>query len=343
KLEPFLPLAAGSVFTFLIKVKNPYWYNFTAHAMRHSLPAKYLFTNRPEAGLSKTAPSLSVTAPAFNPARTWEMGELASIGGGNLAAALKTDPAAGDFSDPFTDFNYATTADRLALPKLFEYRFDPKAAAPTSAVFTLKTTGGVTVKTITKNFPPTQPSPTSCSVDLRLQDTLPGDPILAVADGRYVLEISVNGNPFGSPQPVYLLDELPADDSVFAVVEMVHEAGLPANFHLLNADGSIRATKDPVTNRWKNESVFDIRLAAKRSFWLYNVASNNGQTAGDVTQAGGAEKLVTLKPRRATRAFQQVGYGVNQTQFLPNPSNLQLSYDPVAGRFLSEIFISLPT
>ena len=344
RLKPKFNVPDGSRFTFFLKARNPFWHSMTNHAMKYPLPAKYLLTNRRETGDGKAAPSLSRKEPVFDSVRTWEMGELVNDGN-ELKFVLKTDPAgSSDFSLPIAGNNYANINDRIALPKYFQYRFDPKVGPVTKAEFILKAMNGDEVKKIVKIYDPVEAPPLACTLDFRFQEIPAGETKAPpIADGYYTQGININNAPFGSSQKIKLYDELANDQSVFAVVEMVHEAGLLGGFHLLEPDGAVRAVKIPGTpNRWRNESVFDIRLASRPTYWLYHVQSNNGHTAGDVVQHPDAGHLVTTGARAVTRAAQVVNYGPNQTQFLPSPSNLHLNYDPVGGRFLSEIFISLP-
>ncbi len=343
-LRPIYPMPDGATFTFFLKAKNPNWHNFTSHAVRLPLPAKYLFTNVVEAGDGKVFNSLSRQVPPFNSQRTWEMGELARFGA-NLRFALKHAPTGvGNFSDVITDRRYASSEDRLALAKQFTYRFDRLVLPANTAVFTLRTTGGALVKTV--SLTPSQPGgtlPAEVQVDLRHMDIPPGATVAQpILDGRYQLEVNVNGTAFGTAQTVLLLDELSNDSSVIGVVQIVHNAGRTDAFRLLEPNGDVRAVRIPnTTNRWQNEALFTVRFLSRPTYWTYNLAEANGQNSGDVQQFAGASRLITTKPRHLTRSFQKVAYTANFAQ-LPNPASPKLDFDAAGERFLSEMYLSLP-
>jgi hypothetical protein len=340
---PKYTLPNTAVFSFLLRVRNPYWYNLTNHALRLPWPSVYHFTNRVNADENKTFPSLATLPQDFaaHPYRTWEMGELSSQGG-NIRFATKTDPGAGDFQ-AVTPANinhfWASTADRRALPKVFRFRFDLKVQPVASVAFNLRNlTDNSLVKALSQTF---ATPPDAYTADFRFLTPLPGESQpKPIADGWYTLETLVNGAAFGPVQRVQLRSDLPSDDSVFAAIDIVHEPGLPAPFSLLNGN-ALRLTQDPIDPfRWRPDAVFDIRFLSRPTYWRYRLETGTAATAGQVT-ALDAATLQTNGPVYLTQSFQSIAYGNNAVDFLPNPANLNLKFNPADNQYYSEIFVSL--
>ena len=298
---PFQPLPANAVWTFIIRIRNPYLHNFSNHALRPTLPGCYYFTNQPIVA-GKTPPVLSAPPPAFDANRFWEMGELISDGAGNILCARKRSDQIGDFA-AFPNHHWANTADRIALPKYFNYRFDTKTPVQ-NAVFRLTGPGGAPVfKTIQRQF---ASPPESYRLDLRTLDPLPGDPSAKpVKDGWYELDVTINGALF-ERRSILLRSDMPNDNSVFAIVDIANHP-VQDGFQLLNADQTLRYSPNP--NDGKMEPLrFQIRFLPRATYWQYRIEKYADSTLptddhdyGAVQYVKNTHMLVSAEPRALTR------------------------------------------
>lgn len=330
---PKHPIPAEKLtFSFLIKLRNTYWYNFTNHALKLPWPAKYHFTNRVASDEVKLAPSLSLNPPRFadHAHRTWDMGEL-RIQNNQLQSATKVNPTDGDFEAVNAgkpNYRWANTADRRVLPKSFRFVFDEKSKPVNSVTFRLlRVSDNEEQKVINQAF---STPPEAFQVNFSDQ---PND--------WYLLETLINEQAFGPPQHIQLHDEVAAPD-VFGLVEIVHEAGLPNEFSLFEADGALRLSETPPqSNRWRPQTVFDIRLLSRPMYWRYQIEKGKVPEA-DPIQSLGNKTVQTLIPRYLTQSAQRVDLGGGTTPpFLPGPDNLNLHFDASRGQYFSEIFVSL--
>lgn len=337
---PKTPPPVNSVWSFVLRLRNAHFYNITNHALRPTLPGRYYFSNLNVLDDNGTYCMASLPA-AFSANRFWEMGELANFGTPAtpiIKIAKKTTNSGTDFED-LPDFKWANTADRQAFPKQFRYRFDASLNV-TDATFTLTTPAGEIVKTISRDFS-TSPAPAEITLDFSAKDKLPSEEQpQPIPDGRYNLEIAVNGNPFET-RSVVLRSDLPYDNSVFGLVDITLQPTTD-NSRLLNADGSLNLTPIPNTNpvRYRHP-VFEIRLLSRRTAWHYQIEKNAPAADMDFPEAkytAATRRIVTKTPHRLSLARAPVPLQGNV--FLPSPEKADLKYDPVESQFFSELFLS---
>jgi hypothetical protein len=209
---PKIPLPAPGNWSFIIRLRNAQFHNFTNHALRPSIPGGYYFTNLRAAEDGKTYPSLSTALPVFSADRTWEMGEL--IRDGNEVKAARVREGADQFS-PIAEFNpapgrnrwhhFAHSGDRVALPKRFNYRFDTKFDATNpvqNAGFTLKgAVDNLTYIVINKDYKDAATPPLEQILDFRFLPLPAGAPasqrLQSLTDGSYPAARRLNGRPIG--------------------------------------------------------------------------------------------------------------------------------------------------
>ena len=342
---PKADLPTNLSWTFVLRTRNPYLYSITNHALRATLPAIYYFTNRAGIGEGKKYPSLSTLPPNFSP-RTWEMGELIRPTSGVLTvpSAKKTTIVQSDFGD-IPNHDWANSADRTALPKVFNYRFDPlyNIANPVmDAAFTLADGNGNEVKSIQRNFA-TATAPSQLLLDFSTHDKQPGEvKPRPIANGWYRLTVRLNNVVF-EERTVWLSSDLSDNQSIFGIVEITahHTA---SGFHLIESDGSLRRI---TTAGQPQPPVFQIRLAARRTYWRYYLqkAKINNQPYSEVDFLDTPplkKQLVTKAARQLSAArnpvlLQAAGPSPPLGIALPNPERLELVYDQ--GQYYSELFL----
>lgn len=340
---------ANSAWTFTLRSRNLHLHNITNHAMRPTLAGRYYFSNLRAVEDTKTFPSLATRPSVFTSQRTWEMGELAIVGGA-LNTAKKTTANQADFI-PVSDKQWAHTGDRAAFPKRFNYRFDPSLVA-TAAEFILLTaeTGGTIVKTISKDFSQ-YPGPVETALDFQFLP-LPANPTdedklkpKPLPDGWYFLKIKVNGADFEGKRVLLRSDLQATDSALFGVVE-ISMAQTKADFKLLNIDNSLRLTPIAGSNpvRWA-PPIFEIRLLGRQTYWRYeidhkeNLPSTDITTYTEVVYKGAAQHVVSKAPRRISLAPTYLPIELPAgTGNLPAPDKPDLKYDQ--DQYFSELFLS---
>lgn len=340
---PTRPIKRNRRWTFFIRVKNPDWFLFTNHAMHPTLPARYYFTNRAENG--RAVPILSVDAPDFSNSRTWEMGAIGQSNG-NTYMLKKTTASALDANfqlplDPNT--RWVTQADQIALPKRFRYRFDPIVKPVAQAKFTLFNADGEAVKTIEKSF--TTPSPGDILLDFTaIPAASATQQPTPIPDGRYTLEVSVNGQVFESPR-IVLRSEIPNDPTVIGMIEMEWQDD--DAYRLINTDNTLPGQVDPVTGRWRSNSIFQIRFMPRHVYPQFHFL-NGTNTVSDHTAYDKDPHKVRLKsPVPLLKTRQPLTIKVNNIdKQMPNPEyEFQLLpewNDTVPEVFVSEIKLRSP-
>lgn len=328
------PLPDDTRWTFAIKLKNPAWLNFTNHALRTGLPGRYFFTNDAPTG-SLVLPSLATLPLPFSAARTWEMGSLV-MNGATLLQARRTTSALADFDAVATDFRHPSEADRVALPKKIRYRFNPSWILTTLTATLSPIGGGPAVKTITADF--TGKTPTDWGLDFFAKT--PASPELTpekIPDGPFQLTIT-NGATTLEQREIRLFDLLDRESEVFAVVEMRLKPTEPT-YSLLNADGTLRGHLELLpARRWVTDAVFDLRFAARRTYWQYVFEQN--AAPGGAFQAVSPTVLRSSTARSLSLARQPVAKPAGLEE-LPNPERTApLLYQPDLASAANPVFVS---
>ncbi len=349
KFTPKIMPLAASAWRFVLRVRDPYFYNLTNHVLRPTMPGRYYFSNIQDN--EERFPSLSVALPGFSGQRTWEMGELIQEANMVKAADITTDALNNNIFTQIAEVgkdwhHYAHLGDRRALPKIFKYRFDPKFAganAVKNTVFTLLN-GANEVKTISKNFElPNPPAPLEWQLDFTYLP-LPPNPTeeeklkpKPLPDGWYTLKVDINGGLF-EEKKVLLRSDLPNDISAFGLVEISMDATAPA-FRLFNADDSLNLSVIPNSSpaRWQ-PPIFEIRLMSRPTYWHYQLEKDPvpDPSNAEFQYLAASKRLVATKPRRLSAA--RAPTLLQDDFYLPNPDKPDLKYDQ--NRYYSELFLS---
>ncbi|MCB0565566.1 MAG: hypothetical protein H6558_12275 [Lewinellaceae bacterium] len=321
---------------FAISNKNAYFGTITNGRFRNATQAVYFFSNRDENDV-KTPPALSMPPPVFQPGRTYEMGELALVGG-VLKEALRTtsQDSPADWADVGSD-GLASEADRMLLPKTFTYSFGP--SGPTSAEFILKSLDGEEVKKL--EFSSDAPMQ-NVRLDFRNRNSAGSGPGEEIPHGFYQLEAS-GSNSFQELKTVYLNDGLYRQTN-WGAVEVTLQPGR-SEYELLTPDGNLIIEKksdgsfDPLHPR------FEVRIPARKTIWRYK--SRLGRTLKKdvknitvLSESGGFLVAQSPRPLSASPIVFKALDQMNQEQevFLPMPELNALREE--GGVYYSDIFIS---
>lgn len=351
---PKISLPEDATWTFVLRARNPQFFNITNHALRPTLPGRYYFSNLFATEHGKVFPSLSVQLPGFSANRTWEMGELIRVGS-QIREAAKTTSMLTDFTVISSLANwshYVHSGNRTALPKQFTYRFDSRfnnLNPVTSAEFTLSDMNGDEKLKIEKEYTVT-PAPDEINLDFRYYPLPPNPTVddlthrIPLEAGWYRLTIQINGALY-EQRDIMLRNDLSEDDSVLGLIEIGNGPTSDA-FRLFDpADGSLRLTavSDNGATRWR-PPVFEVRLLSRATYWQYQIEKTAGLPPHDidfteVQYQSIPKRLVTLKPRRLSLARAPVRVDTPSTDiYLPNPERLDLKY--AQHQYYSELFLS---
>ena len=316
---PFINLEESLTFSFMIRVKNSNFKNYTNQRLQSNFPAIFYFSND-NSDNNKIFPSLSSPVELFKSGRTYEAGEIVQIGPDVMQAIIKTNTNAPANWKKIDSIAITHEGEKFALPLQFSYGFEAGTNV-LQADFMLKKTDGTIVKTIsaTKTTP----------LDKVLLNFTPEDTEREVK-GLHLLEVS-GDNGFQDNRRIFFSDNFNAAD--FGILEIKTDSANPG-FNLLNADGSI----NPVT------PVYEIRIKSRNTYWRY--LSSRGTTLAVtpktapylISDSGALRSKLPIPMRGALYEFRDADPTVPLV-FLPNPSDFSLKPE-TDGRIYSDIYVS---
>jgi hypothetical protein len=320
--SPFITPTEEIPFTYQVKVKNPYFKNFTNLRLNSTLPSIYYFSNSNKEG-TKVFPSFSVPVLAFSNGRIYELGEVSDIGGTVMEAITSTTTSHVGNWRIYPLVSTAHEGDRVLLPLQFYYSFE-RDSDVRNVVFTLSTSLGKIVKTIRLSG---MVKLDKVWLNFSTDDTFNHNQI---EDGTYLLEI--NGDGYYRQERVLLNSKLYSASNL-AMIEINYTAG-DQQYNLLEPDGTIK-TDFPV---------FEIRLKSRITYWRYH--SNTGMrlkttptTSPFLTPENNALKSnMPIAMNALPMKFVDEKH-VIPSVFLPNPQNQSFRVES-DGMIYSEIFIS---
>ena len=292
--------------------------SYTNSRIGRSLPSTYFFSNEDILN-PKIFPFLTNKISPFNPAYSYEQGELASFGPSDIREYYKN--AGGDQWNNISGNEFANENDRFLVPLKFFYVFS-NAGNVTQATFVLKDQSANTVKTITvTNTDPIKKSLLDFSDKVDLLSIPEKFSFPAIL---YSLEVTGNDgyartHILSFSNTLYNIDD-------WGILNIRIKATNPL-FNLLAPDGFLIKRRDPL-GIWTPAPVFEIQVRSRYAYWRY---INNGgkelKLFADLTDYVVKENkvLVTVKPRATTRYYFLVQkFGSTDTKYLPNPVNYDI-------------------
>jgi hypothetical protein len=257
--EPFIPLPADLSIFILLRAKNNI-NSFSSVPIEKPLQSAYFFTNDNFPG-PRAFPFLASAVPAFDAARTYEQGELASFGISGIKVFLNNGAA-----DPWLTLNgtgYVNEADRMLVPLRFNYNF-PAGSNITDVSFTLEDSASNEVKKITAIAD--EPIK-SVSLDFHTeQNTVKTIPSGAVAaDSFYTLTISANGY-FRTFMLLFADDALNISQYTGAIC--LKPTVPVAAFNLVDSAGLLHTRINPDTTKVP-VPVFELWMKSRLVYWHY--------------------------------------------------------------------------
>ncbi len=333
---------------FVLTMRDPQWLNAANHALMPTIPGYYYFTNLRATEDRKNYPSLSAQPPEFESGRTWEMGDLIRDGN-QIRAAQRTTESAADFEvvgDALagTWHSYAHAGERVALPKIFKYRFDSSISAISSAEFILSDLNNNEIKRIAI----ASPQSSIVSLDFRYLQISPSTTEnerirpRPIPDGAYVLDARINGVSFEQRRIVLSDDLRGSEKNIWGIVDISTADTTPA-FRLFNADGSLNAgliTPAPAL-RWRGP-VFEIRLMGRLTYWRYIIENQLSPLPADpdFTYNWPDRQFSTVRARRLSQIRLPLSINLPAgPRSLPSPPSVSIRYDETQKQYFSEIFL----
>jgi len=353
---PVLPIENDLRFSFAIRLKNPFFINFSNVKLRRSLPTCYYFSNLNEAG-TKTYPSLSLPSLEYQSGKIYEMGEVARVDTTIYSAIEETSTAPTDAEGQWealeNDFQYSTESDRntlIATPNYpvgagqqldildvsYEFPRSIEVAAPS---FQLLDNENNVVEQLGQNDHRSQRLH-----QLKFGPVAAGSHTLVVESGSFSERVSLNvfvpkvqGIGAASARVIRLVKSKP-----FGIIDIHHRAGLEA-FRILEPKGYLRMVNvsggaDPTQLEYE-PPCFEIRIQNRATYWHYIPLPGEQFPALDAIAAvipdpEFPERLRTRTPVPLTQIPADVSMGA-----LPSPDEKAIKLRS-NGKIYSEIFLA---
>lgn len=339
-LLPEIPLSPYLEFTFVIKVQNAYFRNYTLLPLKLNSSAIYLFSNDPD----------NVSGPGFaslsNPVAKFESGSL--YYSGDIADHR------GVLKESFADTNnnlswenmagsgYLNENDRCLYPSQFIY-YPSETDKQNNLTFVLK---DIKDKTEIKKiiFPPSERS--SLRVDFSSAPFKGAN--VPIPNGRYLLE---KDNSISSEEKeIYLLGQFSPQGSVFNAGDLgmilIRASENSATYRIMDEEGGFL----------QPHPIFQIRLASRSTFWRYQSKISEKKLAPKGTDSffvddqdnnaidGQPYKyLITKRPQKLANLPVQTINGSGLLEVFPQPGPTPIRTKPndsTPGRIYSDVYIS---
>ncbi|WP_162054739.1 hypothetical protein [Pontibacter pamirensis] len=319
---PFIPQHQELLFSFELRIRNPYIINFTNIRLQPVVPAQYLFSNADPGG-TKTSPSLSEPVAPFKSGTFYEMGELARSGADIREAIVRTNSNQNTDWRKINSQDVANESDRLLLPMQFRYAFD-KNKNVTQASFTLKQNAN-TIKTIAIAG---AGKLENVYLDFRTNSSSPPQ---ETANGFYDLEVS-GDNGYQDKRKLYLHNELYNTRNFGAIVIQNSSSG--SDFSIFTHTGKLKVP----------HPVFEVRLKSRITYWRYKSEQGKSftvtpKTSPYLSAENGALRSIHPIPMLSTPVEFKDETAAAPKIFLPNPSGNTLRIEP-NGLVYSDIYLS---
>jgi hypothetical protein len=247
KFKPFMPMSDDLVFTFLVKLRDMDFTNFTALPFTGNSGQIFTFQNN-LAGGSKKFPALSVVPPIYEAAKEYLPGDMLSDNLNNqtklFTALQKTTQITSTSSDWLTEssidnlpLQYVNVNDRHPLVRsIFSY---PVKSANVEPVATVKTATGITV-TPKVNILPGEFR--TLQVDMR-----------QLPDGFYTMHIESAAPLYADNVSFYLLQQR---ESPFGIIQLNVKSD-DATYNMLDPQGFMRSP------------TYELRFRNRSTRWRY--------------------------------------------------------------------------
>ena len=332
---PFIEISKALELNFEMRIVNADFKNISNFRLRRIFTSTYFFNNYLDLN-SKAFPALSLPVNEYNSSKTYEMGELATIGGTLKQALRNTDNPFSQNWQEIDDVGIVNEADSILLPHVFTYTF-PVGSVGTSASFTLKQLDGTTVKNL--SFSGSHPLK-DAQLDFRHTNNITGDAI--IKNGIYQLDItSASGST--TTRKVILNDKL-YNMSSLGIISINTGVNTPF-FQILKSDGSIDASRNNADGT--THPKFEIRFKNRMTYWRYRSTQNKKLEVTPVSnnfleESGKNLHTRSAMPMRALPSefiYTDTATGQEESVYLPGPANPSFILD-VDGRVFSEIYTS---
>lgn len=312
--EPFVQLPDDLSIFILLRQKNSIS-SFSSIPFGKPLPSGWFFTNDNFPG-TKAFPFLAGAVPAFDAAKTYEQGELASFGISGIKMFMNNGAV-----DPWLTLNgtgYVNEADRLLVPLQFNYSF-PVSLDITEASFKLEDSNGDEVKTITAIAGQAIKSVRlDFHTDTDIVQTIPGKAISAAS--LYTLTVSASNGYTRTYTLLFADDKL--NIAAYSGMICLKPIVPVSAFNLLDAQGLLHTRINPDTTKVP-VPVFELWIKSRLVYWQYRNNERKNiklmvDTQDVLTYDNGI--LVTKDPRPLSYQPVMLKKPDSSFQYLPNPA-----------------------
>lgn len=326
KLFPFPGFQKDMVLRYYLLLKNPYFSNFTAMALKLSEKKRYYFSN-----LSKNTTgsilSLSNIIIPFSISSIYETGSLVKGPDNKVYQAIRNSDGTLASKD-LTDINYwqqapevnpyVSSEDEITLTGgTYNYKLKTSAANIIIKIFSIDKTNDSLpfdnlIETVEKIFPVSQET---VIVDLSKR-----------SPGKYKLIVN-------SEDPVWLyVDAVALRQNIIGIIEIHHFEKVPADFQLLTALGHIKIPEPVFTIWFKNRLVIWKYISQNGDIGV----TDSGVPALNFIPASGAtvksEKAIALTEKPITTLIAaRSAPGTGSVKNLKNPDIEKLVFEKEGG------------
>lgn len=311
--EPFVPMAADLPIFILLRAKNSFS-SFSSLPFEKPLQPAFFFTNDNFPG-AKAFPFLAGAVPAFDAAKTYEQGEIASFGISGIKVFLNNGAV-----DPWLTLNgtgYVNEADRMLVPLRFSYSF-PASLNITEASFTLTNADGDEVKKINIVAGEAIKSLSlDFHTDTNIVKTIPANTI--AADSVYTLTISAS-NGYNRTYTLLFADDALNISQYTGLICFKPIVPVSA-FNLLDAAGLLHTRINPDTTKVP-VPVFELWMKSRLVYWHYrNNERKNIKLMVDTQDVLAYDNgiLITKDPHPLSYQPILLKKPDSSFQYLPNP------------------------
>ncbi len=337
-IVPAISLLPNIEFTFIIKVKNAHFKNYSALPFRSPLAGNYLFANEPTSVNNAGFASMSQPISTFQTNKSYLPGDLAQHG--SLVREAIANTESNSYWEDVEGDGYVNENDRRLYPKAFVH-YPTTAELDNPISFLLKDFNN---NTEVKRIEFAKAVKSGHRLNFSMVSAKGAD--IPLPDGWYSLEIdNSNGT---VEKAIYLLSEFSQAD--FGMIA-VRTGETNATYRILGDEGAI-------LNPYPR---FQIRLRSRRTYWRYQAKQTEKKLEPNGTanffkddQNNNAidlqayKVLITKKPQKLANLPIQIVDDVGTMEVFPQPDpspirtnrteNLAPTEPP--GKIYSDVYIT---
>lgn len=265
RYRPKLEIEEDFRITFLLKVKDTLWFNYSEGRLANPEQKQYFFTNQAFQGEQSPFPYLT-QLPTLRPTSSLsQMGDIARDGEGFIRATVDR-PGPRDW-ERLADGGYANESDRMLYPSRFSVAWPPTPNPPSNPRVALHApNGALLVGPISVDLDAQRlTNPVSFQPEIPIDTPVEKRPFKQpqLEAGAYQLRL-LDGNRVVATRSIYIDDDAWQPKSIGAISISLGRGETPSN--LLNEDGFLQIQKQGASVLVP-EPQFELRFLSRLLYW----------------------------------------------------------------------------